>query len=241
MIPAVLLLGSAVIAGASAIASWREADNEEEEEELERKREQRNRLLRLRRSQLEKNRRKKVIALELAAREKELKLVEKAERLAKRCLACGDRELEQMKKELTIINERAVKLPSKCVDALVRELVGKRNDLQQVCRRCRHHVSDVRKRIKVLNSSRFYFRCVSCRRKFAVAYVDLEKFTKSRKGMRKCCDDCFPEMRKRAEKRMARKSRGGALWGLIMPTKRAKPAKRVPVKAVAKKWVRKIW
>ena len=233
MISAVLLLGGAVIAGASAIASRWEADNEEEEEDLERKREQRHRLLRLRRSQLEKNRRKKVISLELAAREKELKLVEKAERLAKRCLACGDRELEQMKKELAIINERAVKLPSECV-------VGKRNDLQQVCRRCKRHVSDVRKRIKVLNSSRFYFRCVLCRRKFAVAYGDLEKFTKSRKGMRKCCDDCFPEMRNRAEKRMARKSRGSAPSWFDYAYK-TEPAKRVPVKAVAKKWVRRIW
>lgn len=227
MFPAVLLLGGAVIAGASAIASRWEADNEEEEEELERKREQRNRLLRLRRSQLEKNRRKKVIALELAAREKELKLVEKAERLAKRCLACGDRELEQLKKELTIINEKAIRLPSGCVDALVKELIGKRNDLQQVCRRCKRHVSDVRNRIEVLNSSRFYFRCASCRRKFAITYDTLENFIESRKGMRKCCDACFPEMRKRAEKRMARKSRNRALLGLVMPTKRAVPVKRL--------------
>ena len=227
MFSTVLLLGGAVIAGTSAIASRWEADNEEEEEELERMREQRNRLLRLRRSQLEKNRRKKVIALELAAREKELKLVEKAERLAKRCLACGDRELAQMKKDLTIINERAVKLPSECVDALMQELVGKRNDLQQVCRKCKRHVSDVRKRIEVLNSSRFYFRCVSCRRKFAITYGNLEKFTKSREGMRKCCDDCLPNMRKRAEKRMARKSRMGNLLDLIRPSKLAMPAKRV--------------
>ena len=213
MFPPVLLLGAAVIAGASAIASRWEADNEEEEEELESMREQRNRLLRLRRSQLEKNRRKKVIALELTAREKELKLVEKAERLAKRCLACGDQELAQMKKELAIINEKAVRLPSGCVDALVQELVGKRNDLQQVCRRCKRHVSDVRERIKVLNSSRFYFRCVSCRRKFAVTYGNLEKFTKSRKGMRKCCDDCFPNMRKRAEKKDGKKESRGCPSG----------------------------
>lgn len=190
-------LGAVALAGGCAIASSWESENEEEEEELERMRQKRDRILRLRRSQLAKNRRKNAIKLELVAREKELNLVKRAAKLAERHLACGVRELEQFKKELAVINKSSVRLPDACVNVLLKELVGRRNDLKAVCSKSRRHLKEVSDRIAELNSRRFFFRCVSCRRKFSVPYGGLEKFKKSREGMRKCCDKCYLKMRKR--------------------------------------------
>lgn len=205
MIPIAILVGGAIMAGGAAIASCWEADNDADEEELERMRERKNRFLRMRRSRLEKNRRKKVIALELAAREKELKLVRRAEKLAKRQLDCGSLELAHFKEELAVANRHSAKLPEACVEALLKDLAGKQKNFKSLHSRCLRHISGVQERITALNASRFYFRCASCRSRFAVQYRDLAEFLRSRKGMRKCCDGCYPRLKERADRRNVRK------------------------------------
>jgi len=198
---ALLGIGGAAVAAGCAFASRWEADNEEEEEELERLRERNQRFLRMRRSQLEKNRRKKEIKIELIAREKELKLVRRAEALAKSQLETGRLELKQFSDELSLVNAHSLKLPNEWVEALTTELTSKTKDLKSVHRQCVRHRADVEKRIEELNCKRFYFKCCSRHRKFAVEYGALEKFAKSRKGMRKCCDECFPAVKARAKKK----------------------------------------
>lgn len=195
-----------LIAAGCAIASRLVADNEEDEEELERTRERNARFLKMRRAQLEKNRRKKEIKLELLAREKELKLVQRAESIAKRNLDLGKLELGQFNTDLTTANAASVRVPKEWVDALLKELTAKTKDLKAVNRRCTRHRKDVEKRIEELNGKRFFFKCCSCHRKFAVTYSELPEFTRSRKGMRKCCDDCYSEVKERAAKRKKRKT-----------------------------------
>ena len=197
MLPLVLLgIGAACAVGRAFASKW-ESDNEEEEGELERQRERNQRFLKMRRSQLEKNRRKKAIKLELIAREKELELVRQADSLVKEQLKTGTLELEQFNRELTVINNHSLKLPESWIDTLTTELMEKTQDLKAVHRRCVRHIGEVEKRIAELNGKRFFFRCCSCRRRFAVAYGNLEEFSQSRKGMRKCCDDCLPKMKAR--------------------------------------------
>ena len=128
----------------AAIASQWESDNEADEEELERERAKNARILKMRMAKLQKDRRKKAIQIELVAREKELKLVRRAEKLAQRYLDCGKREIDQFTKELQISNKNAIKLPSECVDAVMKELTGKKMDCQAALRRCKRHVSEVR-------------------------------------------------------------------------------------------------
>jgi hypothetical protein len=192
---------TATVAGLSAIASRWESDNDADEEELERVRAKNARILKMRRAKLQKDRRKKAIQIELVAREKELKLVKRAEKLAQRYLDCGKREIDQFTKELQIANKNSIKLPTECVDAVMKELTGRKMDYQAALRRCKRHVSEVCKQIEKLNASRFYYKCVSCRRRFAVAYSDLADFLESRKGMKKCCDNCYPTLKKRRENR----------------------------------------
>ncbi len=199
MLP-ILLIGGAITAGCAIASRW-EADNEEEEEELERTRARNARFLKMRRSQLEKNRRKKEIKLEILAREKELKLVKRAESIAKRNLELGKLELGQFSKDLTTANAASVRVPKEWVDTLFKELTDKTKDLKAVNRRCTRHREEVEKRIEELNGKRFFFKCCLCHRKFAVAYSELSEFTRSRKGMRKCCDDCFPAVSEKAAKR----------------------------------------
>ena len=189
--------GAAVLAGLSAFASRWESDNDADEEELERVRAKNARIIKMRRAKLQKDRRKKVIQIELVAREKELKLVRRAEKLAQRYLDCGKREIDQFTKELQIVNKNSIKLPSECVDVVMKELIGKKMDCQAALRRCRRHVSEVCKRIEALNASRFYYKCVSCHRRFAVAYSDLADFLESRRGMKKCCDNCYTMLKRR--------------------------------------------
>lgn len=203
MLP-ILIIGGLVAAGAYAASRWN-SDNDADEEELERMRAQRSRILRLRRSRIEKDKRRKAIQIELVARKKELKLIERADELAKRQLACGNREFEQFNKELVAANRASVRLPEKCVQLILDELRDKTKGILSVHKKCLRHAAEVRRRIKELNSKRFYFRCVSCRRKFAVAFGDLDRFNKSRKGVRKCCDDCLPHLKARARKRAAAK------------------------------------
>ncbi len=194
----VLLGGGAVaLAGFSAFVSRFESDNDADEEELERMRARNARILKMRRAKLQKDRRRKAIQIELAAREKELNLVRRAEKLAQRYLDCGKREIDQFKKELQAANKNSIKLPSECVDVVLKELTEKNMDCQAAVRRCKRHVSEVRKRIETLNASRFYYKCALCHRRFAVAYDELAAFRESRKGMRKCCDDCYSTLRKR--------------------------------------------
>ncbi len=200
MLPLVLI-GGAFVAGLGALASRWESDNEEEEEELERRQAQNQRFLKMRRAQLEKNRRKKAIKLELAAREKELKLVRRAELIAQRNLEIGKREVLQFDKELAMANKASLRLPSEWVDELSKELTSKTKDLKSVCRRCAKYRTEVESRIEELNGKRFFFKCCSCHRRFAVSYADLPEFTRSRKGMRKCCDNCYPTMRERMERK----------------------------------------
>lgn len=192
---------TAAVAGLSAFASRWESDNDSDEEELERERAKNARILKMRRAKLQKDRRKKAIKIELVAREKELKLVKRAEQLAQRYLDCGRREIDQFTKELQIANKNSIKLPAECVDAVMKELIGKKMDCQAALRRCKRHVSEVSKRIEELNASRFYYKCVSCRRRFSVAYGDLADFLESRRGMKKCCDTCYPTSKKRRENR----------------------------------------
>ena len=206
----ILLIGGAIAAGC-AIASGLEADNEEEEEELERTRARNARFLKMRRSQLEKNRRKKEIKLELLAREKELKLVRRAESIAKRNLELGKLEFGQFNKDLVTANAASVRVPKEWVDALIGELTAKTKDLNAVHHRCKRHCAEVEKRIEELNGKRFFFKCCSCHRKFAVSYSELSEFTRSRKGMRKCCDDCFPAVSEKAAKRAKTRTTSG-LW-----------------------------
>ena len=193
----VLLGGGAVLAGLSALASRWESDNDADEEELERVRAKNARIIKMRRAKLQKDRRKKAIQIELVAREKELKLVRRAEKLAQRYLDCGKREIDQFTKELQIVNKNSIKLPSECVDVVMKELIGKKMDCQAALRRWRRHVSEVCKRIEALNASRFYYKCVSCHRRFAVAYSDLADFLESRRGMKKCCDNCYTMLKRR--------------------------------------------
>lgn len=205
-------IGGAVVAGLGALASSWEADNEEEEEELERLRARNQRFLKMRRAQLEKNRRKKAIKVELSAREKELKLVRRAESIAKRNLEIGKLEVLQFDKDLAAANKASLRLPGEWVEELSKELTSKTKDLKAVCRRCAKHRAEVEGRIEELNGKRFFFKCCSCRRKFAVSYAELSEFTRSRKGMRKCCDDCFPEARRRAAaKKTTRRSGSGMI------------------------------
>lgn len=202
------LLGiGAVCAVGHAIASNWESDNEEEEEELERQRERNQRFLKMRRSQLEKNRRKKEIKIELIARGKELELVRRAESLAKKQIETGKLEMEQFNRELVSINETSLKVPKEWIDTLTTELTEKTKDLKAVHRRCVRHRGKVEKRIAELNGKRFFFRCCSCHRKFAVEYGELKEFSQSRKGMRKCCDDCLPKMKARHVRKSS--ARGG--------------------------------
>ena len=200
----VLGIGGAVFAAGCALASKWESDNEEESEELERIRDRNQRFLRMRRSQLEKNRRKKEIKLELLAREKELKLVNRAEALAKKQLEAGTLELDQFNRELVSINKSSLKLPPGWIEALTSELTAKTKDLKSVHRRCIRHRGEVEKRIHELNGKRFFFKCCSCHRKFAVEYGEMQKFLKLRKGMRKCCDSCFTAMKARHVKKTNR-------------------------------------
>lgn len=197
-----VLLGGAVLAGVSAFASRWESSNDADEEELERERAKNARILKMRRAKLQKDRRKKIIKIELVAREKELKLVKHAEQLAQKYLDCGRREIDQFTKELQIANKHSIKLPAECVDAVMKELIGRKIDCQVALRQCKRHVSEVCKRIEKLNTSRFYYKCVSCRRRFAVAYSDLADFLESRKGMKKCCDNCYPTLKKRRDQKM---------------------------------------
>lgn len=198
---------SATVAGLSAIASRWESDNDADEEELERERAKNARILKMRRAKLQKDRRKKTIKIELVAREKELKLVLRAEKLAQRYLDCGKREIAQFTKELQIFNKNSIKLPSGCVDAIMEELTEKKMDCQAALRHCKRHVSEVRERIEELNTSRFYYKCVACHKRFAVAYGDLADFLESRKGMKKYCNDCYPTINKRKEFRKSRAER----------------------------------
>lgn len=195
---------TAAVAGLSALASRWESVNDADEEELEQQRVKNARILKMRRAKFQKDKRKKTIQIELVAREKELKLVERAEKLARRYLNCGKREIEQFTKELQMANKDAIKLPSECVDAVMKELTGRESNCQATLRRCRRHMSEIRKRIEVLNASRFYYKCVSCHRRFAVAYGDLADFRESRRGMKKCCDACYPTLKNRKVQKMSK-------------------------------------
>ena len=202
---ALILCGAVAVAAGGVVASRWEAANEEEEEELERLRAKNKRIKRMCRARHEKNKRKKEIEIELLARSKELKLVRRAEMLARRNMEVGRLEVDQFNKDLATANASSVRLPEKWVVELSKELTSRTKDLSAVHRRCARHKRDVERRIVELKGKRFFYKCSRCHRKFAVTYGDLNKFARSRKGLRKCCDECLPEVKARAAKRMSAK------------------------------------
>lgn len=184
-----IVIGGAIVAGATAVCSSWESENEEAEAELEERRARYRRTIQRRRLRLERNRKMKAAILNLAATKRQLAFAEGAARIAQRYLDVGSGQLDEYKRDIHVLISNEIAVPAQAA-AFEQQYLANVKDMSSTCRKCKRQVANIRKRLSEIANAKFYFTCARCHRRFAVKVGDLEKFKSTKVNGKAYCLDC---------------------------------------------------